>query len=92
MIKLRSHGISLAQHYRPHRTEPTTVSAPEPNFLLGPGHLLHRQPERDDAAATDRVTEDLLHMLGLTVAEAHEICSRPLPAFDTIATGPHTAA
>ncbi|MFC0430811.1 TetR/AcrR family transcriptional regulator [Kutzneria buriramensis] len=59
---------------------------------LGLGHLLHHQPERDDAAATDRVTEDLLRMLGLTAAEAHEICSRPLPALDTTATGPGTAA
>ncbi|MEU1554877.1 TetR/AcrR family transcriptional regulator [Streptomyces scabiei] len=60
--------------------------------VLGLAHLLHHQPERDDAAATDRVTEDLLRMLGLTAAEAHEICSRPLPALDTTATGPDTAA
>ncbi|GAQ62723.1 DNA-binding transcriptional regulator EnvR [Streptomyces scabiei] len=60
--------------------------------VLGLAHLLHHQPERDDAAATDRVTEDLLRMLGLTAAEAHEICSRPLPALDTAATGPDTAA
>ncbi|WP_086837988.1 TetR/AcrR family transcriptional regulator [Amycolatopsis kentuckyensis] len=59
---------------------------------LGLGHLLHRQPERDDAATTDRVTEDLLRMLGLTAAEAHEVCSRPLPDLDTTATGPDTAA
>ncbi|WP_410608210.1 TetR/AcrR family transcriptional regulator [Amycolatopsis sp. lyj-109] len=59
---------------------------------LGLGHLLHCQPERDDAATTDQVTEDLLRMLGLTAAEAHEICSRPLPALDSTATGPDTAA
>lgn len=59
---------------------------------LGLGHLLHRQPERDDAATTDQVTEDLLRMLGLAAAEAHEICSRPLPELDTTATGPDTAA
>lgn len=44
------------------------------------------------APATDRVTEDLLRMFGLTAAEAHEICSRPLPALDTTAAGPDTAA
>jgi len=60
--------------------------------VLGLAQLLHHQPERDDAAATDRVTEDLLRMLGLTAAEAHEICSRPLPALDTTETGPDTAA
>ena len=52
---------------------------------LSLGWLLHAQPERDDAETTDQVTEDLLRMLGLTAAEAHEICARPLPALDDIA-------
>ncbi|GAB3837441.1 TetR/AcrR family transcriptional regulator [Dactylosporangium cerinum] len=43
------------------------------------GQLLHDQPERDDAEATDQVTEDLLRMLGLPGDQAHEICQRPLP-------------
>lgn len=43
------------------------------------GQLLHDEPERDDAAATDQVTEDLLRMLGLAADEAQEICQRPLP-------------
>jgi hypothetical protein len=43
------------------------------------GQLLHNQPERDDAEATDQVTEDLLGMLGLPGDQAHEICRRPLP-------------
>ncbi|MGV9362274.1 TetR/AcrR family transcriptional regulator [Amycolatopsis sp. NPDC003731] len=59
---------------------------------LGLGHLLHCRPERDDAATTDQVTEDLLRMLGLSAAEAHEVCSRPLPDLDTTAAGPDTAA
>ncbi|MDS0131858.1 MULTISPECIES: TetR/AcrR family transcriptional regulator [unclassified Amycolatopsis] len=59
---------------------------------LGLGHLLHCRPERDDAATTDQVAEDLLRMLGLSAAEAHEVCSRPLPDLDTFATGPGTAA
>ncbi|GHF94661.1 TetR family transcriptional regulator [Amycolatopsis bullii] len=59
---------------------------------LGLGHLLHRQPERDDAATTDQVTEDLLRMLGLTAAEAHDVCGRPLPDLETTTTGPHPAA
>ncbi|MEV4049830.1 TetR/AcrR family transcriptional regulator [Amycolatopsis sp. NPDC049688] len=52
---------------------------------LGLGHLLHSRPERDDAATTDQVTEDLLRMLGLTAAEAHDIGSRPLPSLDSTA-------
>jgi AcrR family transcriptional regulator len=43
------------------------------------GQLLHDRPERDDAEATDQVTEDLLRMLGLPAAEAREISRRPLP-------------
>jgi AcrR family transcriptional regulator len=43
------------------------------------GQLLHDQPERDDAHATDQLTEDLLRMLGVPAAEAHRICLRPLP-------------
>ena len=43
------------------------------------GQLLHDQPGRDDAHATDQVTEDLLRMLGVPADEAHRICLRPLP-------------
>ncbi|WP_426513592.1 TetR/AcrR family transcriptional regulator [Dactylosporangium sp. McL0621] len=43
------------------------------------GQLLHDHPERDDAQATDQVTEDLLRMLGLPAGQAHDICRRPLP-------------
>ncbi|MDH6464588.1 AcrR family transcriptional regulator [Micromonospora sp. A200] len=48
------------------------------------GQLLHDHPERDDAAATDQVTEDVLRMLGLPPDDAHEICLRPLPALDAV--------
>lgn len=46
------------------------------------GQFLHDHPERDDAEATDQVTEDLLRMLGLPAGEAHEISRRPLPELD----------
>jgi AcrR family transcriptional regulator len=46
------------------------------------GQLLHDHPERDDAEATDQVTEDLLRVFGLPPDEAHEICQRPLPHLD----------
>jgi AcrR family transcriptional regulator len=51
------------------------------------GQLLHDHPERDDAQATDQVTEDLLRMLGLPAAEAHAISRRPLPELDAPALG-----
>ncbi|MFE9323765.1 TetR/AcrR family transcriptional regulator [Nocardia sp. NPDC052278] len=53
------------------------------------GQLLHDNPERDDAAAADEVTEDLLRMFGIPPDEAREICERPLPPIETL---PDTAA
>ncbi|MFC8617219.1 TetR/AcrR family transcriptional regulator [Micromonospora purpureochromogenes] len=67
-----------------------TVSDPElatviiAGAALVLGQLLHDHPERDDAAATDQVTEDALRMLGLPPDDAHEICLRPLPALDGV--------
>jgi AcrR family transcriptional regulator len=52
---------------------------------LALGQLLHEQPKRDDADATDRVTEAVLRTLGLTPREARRICSLPLP--DPLAEG-----
>ncbi|MFI7432210.1 TetR family transcriptional regulator [Micromonospora haikouensis] len=49
---------------------------------LALGQLLHDHPERDDVAATDQVTEDVLRMLGLPPDEAREICRHPLPDLD----------
>lgn len=50
--------------------------------LLGLGKLLQQEPERDDATAADRVTEDVLRLLGLPAEEARQICKRPLPSLD----------
>ena len=47
--------------------------------MLCLGQLLHDQPDRDDAQATDEVTEDLLRMLGLPPDAAQRICARALP-------------
>jgi AcrR family transcriptional regulator len=51
--------------------------------LLGLGNLLRNQPHRDDEAAADTVTEDVLRLFGLPADEAHEICQRPLPDLET---------
>jgi AcrR family transcriptional regulator len=50
--------------------------------LMGLGKLLQDDPERDDAAAADKVTEDVLRLFGLPADEAHEICTRALPDMD----------
>lgn len=59
---------------------------------LGLGWLLHQSPERDDAEATDRVTEDLLCMFGVDAAEAHDICARLLPDLDAAISRADSAA
>jgi AcrR family transcriptional regulator len=52
--------------------------------LLGLGKLLQEEPARDDAAAADRVAEDVLRLFGVPAEEAHEICRRPLPDIDAV--------
>jgi hypothetical protein len=54
--------------------------------LLALNQLLHEQPERDDAKATDCFAEDLLRVYGLTAGDAREICRRPLPDVDLLAS------
>jgi len=62
-----------------------TVADPEVALMIAAGsamalgQLLHDRPERDDAAAADQMTEDLLRMYGVPAEEAAEICRRPLP-------------
>lgn len=62
-----------------------TVSDPELALVvisgaaLRLGRFLHEQPERDEAEASDQVTEDLLRMLGVPAHEARDIARRPLP-------------
>jgi hypothetical protein len=58
---------------------------------LGLGKLLRDQPERDDAQAADKVTEDVLRLFGMPADEAREICQRPLPDLDGL-TRPNSAA
>ncbi|WP_370501307.1 TetR/AcrR family transcriptional regulator [Mycolicibacterium sp. jd] len=52
--------------------------------LFGLGRLLQDEPERDDARAADKVTEDVLRLFGMTADEAHDICQRPLPEIDDL--------
>jgi AcrR family transcriptional regulator len=71
--------------------DPELALAMAGGALLGLGNLLRNQPERDDAKATDAVTEDILRLFGLPAGEAREICSRPLPELDGL-TKPDSAA
>lgn len=62
--------------------DPKLAMAVAAGALLGLGKLLQDEPERDDAAAADRVTEDVLRLFGVPADEALEICTRPLPDLD----------
>jgi len=65
--------------------DPKLALAVAGGALLGLGKLLQDEPERDDAAAADRVTEDVLRLFGLRADEARDICTRPLPDIDELA-------
>jgi AcrR family transcriptional regulator len=71
--------------------DPKLAMAVIAGTLLGLGKLLHDEPERDDAVAADRVTEDVLRLLGLAADEARDLCQRPLPDVDALAL-PNSAA
>ena len=64
--------------------DPDLALALAAGALLGLGQLLHDQPERDDAAASDQMAENLLRVYGVPAHEAEEICRRPLPVVDEL--------
>jgi AcrR family transcriptional regulator len=85
--------IEAAVHAgRFHVRDPELAMVTVAGAALCLGQLLHDRPERDDAAATDQVAEDLLRMLGLPAAEAQEICRRPLPDLAAMANRRGSAA
>ena len=59
--------------------DPELALAVSAGILMGLGALLQKDPERDDAATTDAVTEDLLRMFGMSARAAHAVCARALP-------------
>ncbi|BBY07667.1 TetR/AcrR family transcriptional regulator [Mycobacterium noviomagense] len=65
-------------------SDPQLAVAVVGGALLGLAQLLHDEPERDDAEATDQVTEDILRLLGLPRQQACKICQRPLPNLDEL--------
>ncbi|WP_040785169.1 TetR/AcrR family transcriptional regulator [Nocardia pneumoniae] len=71
---------AAARAGRFHVSDPELAMTIVAGAALCLGQLLHDQPERDDAAASDQVTEDLLRMFGIPADEAREICHLPLPS------------
>ena len=47
--------------------------------LLGVGHLLQSQPQRDAGATSDAATESVLRLFGMSADDAREVCALPLP-------------
>jgi AcrR family transcriptional regulator len=64
--------------------DPELALATAGGALFGLGNLLRNQPERDDAAAADAVTEDVLRLFGLPADQARAICQRPLPDLEDL--------
>jgi len=50
--------------------------------LMGLGHLLQSQPQRDAGTTTDAVTESVLQLFGMSAEDAREVCALPLPDLD----------
>ena len=53
------------------------------------GQFLHDHPERDDAQATDQITEDLLRLLGVPTRHVQRIIHLPLPNLDALGYNRH---
>lgn len=47
--------------------------------LMGLGHLLQSQPQRDAGETTDAVAESVLQLFGMSADDAREVCALPLP-------------
>jgi AcrR family transcriptional regulator len=62
-----------------HIEDPDLTLAVAAGALLGMGHLLGSQPDRDAGATADAVTEDVLRLFGMSAEEARGVCALPLP-------------
>ena len=74
-----------------HMRDPQLGLAIAGGSLLGLGQLLMVQPERDDAETSDRFTEDLLRLFGMSAKDARRLCQLPLPDIDELSE-PESAA
>ena len=62
--------------------DPDLALAVAGGALMGIGHLLQSQPERDAGTASDAGTESVLRLFGMTADDAREVCALPLPEFE----------
>jgi AcrR family transcriptional regulator len=75
---------AAAEAGRFHVADPELAVAMAGGALMGLAQLLYDQPQRDDAQATDQVTEDMLRLFGLSAHDAHQLCHKPLPDLDEL--------
>jgi len=83
--------IAASEAGRFHVPDPELGLAIAGGSLLGLGQLLMVQPERDDAETSDRFTEDLLRLFGMSAKDARRLCQLPLPDIDELSE-PESAA
>lgn len=78
-------GVKTGRFHGAVAEDPELALAMAGGALLGLGHLLREDPDRDDAYTADTVTEGVLRLFGLSADEARAVCQRPLPddTFDT---------
>ena len=60
-----------------------TVARPASSYGPGLPHLLHDEPKRDDAEASE-AARNLLRICGIPADAADEICQRSLPDVDVL--------
>ena len=59
--------------------DPDLALAVAGGALMGLGHLLQSQPERDAGTTSDAATESVLRLFGMSADDAREVCAMPLP-------------
>jgi AcrR family transcriptional regulator len=59
--------------------DPELALAVAGGTLMGVGHLLQSQPQRDAGTTSDAATESVLRLFGMSQDDAREVCSSPLP-------------
>ena len=62
--------------------DPELALAVAGGALLGVGHLLQAQPQRDVGTTSDAATESVLRLFGMSADDAREVCALPLPDFE----------
>lgn len=59
--------------------DPELALAVAGGALLGVGHLLQAQPDRDAGTTSDAATESVLRLFGMSADDARKVCALPLP-------------